>query len=238
VQLGREILARELRRRRLDLPDESRQVEAAAQLSLAGGPDAVFESLGRGDVPIGQVIRALFPERTTEELDVPTPSAFGRVMDRIRLGRGVKVQGMAGLVVRYAQCCQPVPGDKVTGFVTQGRGISIHRVDCPNLLTMPQETDRRVEIDWQSVEGEVFMVRLAVDGEDRRGLYADLLEAVSGTGTNIKQADLSSRDGAMFGNVVVEVEHSSHLAKVIRVMRRVKGVVRVERHEAVPREQA
>jgi GTP pyrophosphokinase len=186
---------------------------------------------------MGQVIRALFPQRPPDELQAPKPTMFGRVMDRIRLGRGVKVQGVTGLMVRYAQCCQPVPGDQVVGFVTQGRGISIHRTDCPNLLTMPRDGDRRVEIDWQSMEGEVFVVRLAVDGEDRRGLYADLMEAISGVGTNIKQADLSSRDGAMFGHVVVEVEHSTHLAKVMRAMRRVKGVQRVERHEAVAREQ-
>ncbi|MEX1050373.1 MAG: bifunctional (p)ppGpp synthetase/guanosine-3',5'-bis(diphosphate) 3'-pyrophosphohydrolase, partial [Gemmatimonadales bacterium] len=235
LQLGREILARELRRRRLDLPDEAHQTAAAATLSL-GSSDLMLESLGRGDLPMGQVIRALFPQRPPDELQAPKPTMFGRVMDRIRLGRGVKVQGVTGLMVRYAQCCQPVPGDQVVGFVTQGRGISIHRTDCPNLLTMPRDGDRRVEIDWQSMEGEVFVVRLAVDGEDRRGLYADLMEAISGVGTNIKQADLSSRDGAMFGHVVVEVEHSTHLAKVMRAMRRVKGVQRVERHEAVARE--
>ena len=84
-------------------------------------------------------------------------------------------------MVRYAQCCQPVPGDSVVGYVTQGRGISIHRSDCPNLLTLAAE-ERRVDIDWQETAGEAFAVRLAVTGEDRRGLYADIMEAVSQTG--------------------------------------------------------
>src|SRR5207244_10720737 len=81
-----------------------------------------------------------------------------------------------------SQCCQPVPGDPVVGYVTQGRGISIHRHDCPNLLTLSGDEDRRVEIDWREVEGETFVVRLAVSGEDRRGLYADICEAIRGTG--------------------------------------------------------
>jgi GTP pyrophosphokinase len=153
------------------------------------------------------------------------------VVDRIRLGRGVKIQGVDGLMVRYAQCCQPVPGDAVLGYVTKGRGVSIHRRDCPNLLAMSTDPVRRVEIDWREVQGEVFVVCLAVRGDDRRGLYADLMEAVSDTGTNIKSAELTSQDGAMTGVVLVEVENHAHLAKVMRGMRRVKGVHGVERRD-------
>ena len=230
IALGREILERELRRRRLDMPDEEALSAAAERLSVATG-DVLYQVLGRGDTPIGQVIKALFPETASEELQAPKPTVFGRVIDRIRFGRGVKIHGVDGLMVRYAQCCQPVPGDPVTGYVTQGRGISIHRSDCPSLLAMSDDPERRVDIDWHNVEGEVFVVRLGVIGEDRRGLYADLMEAISGTGTNIKSAELSSRDSAMFGAVLVEVENHAHLAKVIRSMRRVKGVTDVERRE-------
>ena len=233
-QLGKEILGRELRRRRLEMPDEAGVARAAESLSL-GSPDGLYQALGRGDVPTGQVVRALFPERATDELQAPKPTAFGRVIDRFRLRRGVRISGLGGLLVRYAQCCQPVPGDAVVGYVTQGRGISIHRADCPNLLAMPSDPERRVEIDWQTSAGEVYVVTLGVVGEDRRGLYADLMEAVSQSGTNIKSAELSSKDGAMFGSVLVEVEDSSHLSKVMRAMRRVKGVHSVERRDATAR---
>ena len=152
------------------------------------------------------------------------------MIDRIRLGRGIKIQGVDGLMVRYAQCCQPVPGDQVVGYVTQGRGISIHRADCPNLLTLSAD-ERRVEIDWQEVEGEAFRVRLAVNADDRRGLYADIMEAISQTGTNIKGADLHTKDGSVFGTIFVEVDNLPHLAKVLKAVRRVKGVSTVERRE-------
>jgi GTP pyrophosphokinase len=88
-----------------------------------------------------------------------------------------------------------------------------------------------VEIDWQSTEGEVFVVCLGVQGEDRRGLYAELMEAVSQTGTNIRKVELWSKDGTMAGSVFVEVENHSHLSKVARALRRVKGVESVERKE-------
>ncbi len=228
--LGKDILARELKRRRLELPDDKRLAAAAEALSLADGP-GLEVAVGRGDVAIGQVIRALYPEAPQDTLQEPKPTVFGRVIDRIRLGRGIKIQGVDGLMVRYAQCCQPVPGDTVVGYVTQGRGISIHRSDCPNLLTLSAD-ERRVEIDWQETAGEAFRVRLAVSAEDRRGLYADLMEAISQTGTNIRGADLQTRDGSVFGNVFVEVDNLTHLAKVLKAVRRVRGVTHVERREA------
>jgi GTP diphosphokinase / guanosine-3',5'-bis(diphosphate) 3'-diphosphatase len=231
VALGREILDREVRRRRLAAPTEEQLTRAAVTLSVGSG-EQLEAVLGRGDVALGQVMRALYPDLPADELQGPKPTAFGRVIQRLRLGRGIRIQGVDGLMVRYAQCCQPVPGDSVVGYVTQGRGISIHRSDCPNLLPLSAEPERRVEIDWQELEGETFVVRLGVAGEDRRGLYADICEAVSQSGTNIRHAELSSRDGEVFGHLLVEVENHTHLNKVIRAVRRVKGVHEIARRDA------
>ena len=228
--LGKEILAREVRKRRLELPDDARLAKAAATLSLADGRGLEI-AVGRGDVNIGQVVKALYPELGSDEILEPKATVFGRVIDRIRLGRGIKIQGVDGLMVRYAQCCQPVPGDSVVGYVTQGRGISIHRSDCPNLLTLAAE-ERRVDIDWQETAGESFAVRLAVSGEDRRGLYADIMEAVSQTGTNIRGADLHTKDGSVFGTIFVEVDNLPHLGKVMKAVRKVKGVTDIERRDS------
>ena len=178
-----------------------------------------------------QVIRAVYPEVPADDLQEQRPSVIGRVIDRIRLGSGIRIQGLSGLMVRYAQCCQPVPGDAVVGYVTQGRGISIHRADCPNLLPLAGE-GRRVEIDWQESKGEAFAVRLAVSGEDRRGLYADVMQAISQSGTNVKAAELSTKDGTVFSTIVVEVDNRAHLAKVIKAIRKVRGITDVERREA------
>ena len=233
LSLGREMLAREVQRRRLAPPDDARMAKAAATLSVGSG-EQLQAALGSGDLPMGQAMRALYPELSAEELQPAKATGFGRVIQRLRLGRGIKIQGVDGLMVRYAQCCQPVPGDSVVGYVTQGRGVSIHRGDCPNLLVLSTEAERRVEIDWQESEGETFVVRLAVSGEDRRGLYADICEAISASDTSIRSAELSTRDGAVFGAVLVEIENQGHLNKVIKAIRKVKGVTEVERHDAGP----
>ena len=232
LQLGREIIAREVRRRRLPIPDQRALEHAAPALNLTSG-EALEIAVGRGDLVIGQVMRALFPELPDDELSAAKPNVFGRVIDRIRLGRGIKIQGVDGLMIRYAQCCQPVPGDPVVGYVTQGRGISIHRGDCPNLLTL-DSSERRVEIDWQEMEGESFAVRLVLNADDRRGLYADIMGAISASGTNIRRADLHTKDGSAFGAIFVEVDNLPHLDKVLKVIRKVKGVTSVDRREASP----
>jgi guanosine-3',5'-bis(diphosphate) 3'-pyrophosphohydrolase len=232
LQLGRDILAREVRRRRLPMPDVKALERAAPGLNLQSG-EALEVAVGRGDLALGQVMRALYPDLPDDELNAPKPNVFGRVIDRIRLGRGVKIQGVDGLMVRYAQCCQPVPGDTVVGYVTQGRGISIHRSDCPNLLTL-DSADRRVEIDWQEVEGESFAVRLVLNAEDRRGLYADIMSAISKTGTNIRRADLHTRDGSAYGAIFIEVDNLPHLDKVLKAVRRIKGVMGVDRRDVSP----
>jgi len=230
LALGQEILERELRRRRLTKPDEEDWTRAAHKL---GQPSVaqLQAALGRGDLAVGQLLNQLFPELQAEESPPPKPGAIGRLVQRMRVGRGVRIQGVDGLMVRYSACCQPVPGDAVTGYVTRGRGISIHRVDCPNLLALGDEPERRLDLDWQEVEGEVFTVRLVLSGEDRRGLYADVCAAVSQTGTNIRSAELSSGEGGMTGSVVIEVENLTHLNKVIKAVRRVKGVVEVRRRD-------
>src|SRR6185312_8149077 len=117
--------------------------------------------------------------------------------------------------------------DPVVGYVTRGRGVSIHRGDCPNLLVLAHEPERRLEIDWQEMEGERFTVRLAVVANDRRGLYADIAAAVSATGTDIKSMDLRTVDGRVTGSALVEVENLAHLEKIMKAARKVKGVVEV-----------
>ncbi|MDF1503920.1 bifunctional (p)ppGpp synthetase/guanosine-3',5'-bis(diphosphate) 3'-pyrophosphohydrolase [Roseisolibacter sp. H3M3-2] len=231
AKVGREILERELRRRKLGKPDDPSLLVVAKQLKLQDVTHLIA-SIGQGDVPVLQVLRALHPEIEPTPEPAKPASAFERLVDRVRgNGKGVRIQGADGLMVRYAQCCQPVPGDPVVGYVTRGRGVSIHRADCPNLLMLVHEPERRLEIDWQEMEGERFTVRLTLEGYDRRGLYADVAAAVTGTGTDIRHMELKTADGRATGSVVVEVENLSHLQKIIRVVRRVKGIGEVARRE-------
>ena len=149
-KLGAEILEREVKRRRLAKPDAKLLAAAAAALNLTSSIH-LLASIGQGDINVVQAIKHIYPE--TDQAEPPKPNVFDRFVDRMRGSKGVRIQGVDGLMVRYAQCCQPVPGDPVVGYVTRGRGVSIHRADCPNLLLLAHEPERRLEIDWQEAEG-------------------------------------------------------------------------------------
>src|SRR5690349_7710097 len=168
TKLGRDMLDREVRRRRLSKPDDAELVRAAKELGLTDGQH-LLASLGQGDIDIARVLRLLYPDVAAAHEAPPEQGVIEKIVDRVRgVPRGVRIQGVDGLMVRYAQCCQPVPGDAVTGYVTRGRGVSIHRADCPNLLLLEHEPERRLEIDWQQQDGERFVVRLVLEGSDRR----------------------------------------------------------------------
>jgi guanosine-3',5'-bis(diphosphate) 3'-pyrophosphohydrolase len=234
TKIGRDILDREVRRRRLAKPDEADLARVATTLGLTD-PTHLLASIGQGDVQVLQALKVLHPD--LDQGDPAKPSAVERLVDRLRRSsKGVRIQGADGLMVRYAQCCQPVPGDPVVGYVTRGRGVSIHRGDCPNLLFLAHEPERRLEIDWQEAEGERFTVRLVLEAHDRRGLYADLAAAVSATGTDIKSMELHTVDGRVTGSALVEVENLAHLEKIMKSARKVKGVSEVARRERVTEE--
>ena len=233
MKIGQEILERELKRRRhAKLSDDS--LKTAASALKLNDVMHLYASIGQGDINVTQVLRALYPDFDEKDDAALKASPLERLMDRMKrtgTSKGIRIQGVDGLMVRYAQCCQPVPGDKVSGYVTRGRGVSIHRADCPNLLFLAHEPERRLDIDWQQSAGERFVIRLAIEGSDRRGLYADLAQAVSETGTDIRSLELKSTDGRVTGSALVEVENLVHLEKILKAVRRVKGVSEVARRE-------
>jgi len=229
LELGKELFERELRRAKKEKPTDAAMAAAAKALNLPDF-DYVLAALGRGDLGPTAILKELYPG---EEPKPPrAPTAFERLVSKVRKNdRGVRIQGVDNMMIRYSQCCQPVPGDPVIGYITRGRGISIHRTDCPNVLNLSEHPERRVEIEWEAESQDRFFVRVVVEGTDRRGLLSDIAVAITDTGTNIGSAEIRSTDGGMTGSFVVEVSDLQHLKKVMRAIRNVNGVLAAERRE-------
>ena len=148
--------------------------------------------------------------------------------------KGVRIQGVDGLMVRYSQCCQPVPGDPVVGYVTRGRGVSIHRADCPNVLSLSTEPERRLEHRLAgSRRARASSCASRSRAPTAAGCTRMSAEAVTGSGTNIKSVELRSGDGGgVSGSMLVEVENlDASRRRSIRVVRKVKGITDVARRE-------
>jgi GTP diphosphokinase / guanosine-3',5'-bis(diphosphate) 3'-diphosphatase len=229
MALGKELLEKEYRRNRVRRPDDERLDETAGAFHLGGGSD-LYAALGRGDLTLTQVWNVLFPEEKTVERKPAT--AFERLVEKIKGGpQGVKVQGVDNMMVRFSQCCQPIPGDEIMGYITRGRGVSIHRTDCPNILNLTDEPERKIEVRWDTSDAQTFIVRLVVTGTDRRGLFADVAGAVSRTSTDIKSADLTVNETGIEGTFVIEVKDLDHLNRVVGAMKSIDGILEVERRE-------
>jgi GTP pyrophosphokinase len=138
-------------------------------------------------------------------------------------------------MISFARCCQPVPGDRVIGIVTMGRGVSVHRLDCPNTFGDRIAPERKVSVEWDAAIDETFPVRLVVYGHDRTSLLADIAKSIATTQVNIRSAGIASEDRTARGVFVVEVPHLAKLQEVMRAIRKVHGVARVERRQRLMR---
>lgn len=225
AKLGEELLQKELKEIRADMP-AGKLGEAARTLGFATLQD-LFVSIGQGDSTVKSVVRRLFPEMTEER----KPEAVtDKIQKRLKGSPyGVRVQGIDNLLIQFAGCCQPVPGDKITGFLTRGKGVTVHRNDCPNLPQLLEEPERKIDVTWDVTDGKRFLVGIRVLGEDRRNFLRDITEAISSSDVNILSGSLKVEDTIATNTFLLEVKDSDHLISITRNLLKVKGVITVDR---------
>ena len=224
IALGREMLVRELKRHRKTLPPEKELIDPAQGLGFET-QDMLLAGIGQGDVSATQVAQRLFPELAEKKRRFP----IERLTRLARKSPGIEIDGVGNLMMSFAKCCQPIPGDKIVGIVTRGRGVSVHKTDCPNSFEEVVGAERRVELNWNVPDSHAFIVKLVVTGDDRQGMLADLANAITSTGTNIQASGMKGIDGQAEGTFLVEVKNLNHLDRVLKIIRKVKGVIDVER---------
>ncbi|MBK8230153.1 MAG: bifunctional (p)ppGpp synthetase/guanosine-3',5'-bis(diphosphate) 3'-pyrophosphohydrolase [Candidatus Eisenbacteria bacterium] len=232
ILLGREMLQKELRKKRKKFPTDEELMDVAQSFGLSDAA-LLYARMGEGNLAVPGVLQKLYPDLAVAK----NPSPVERLREVVRLPvKGISIQSVSSLLVHIAQCCHPVPGDAVVGLVTRGRGVSVHRQDCPNTFDDRVEKERRIDVSWD-VEGQkMFLVRLAVYGSDRANLLADVALAILSSGTNIREGGMQSADAQAVGDFLVEVRNLAHLERVMRAIRAVRGVSDVERKQHLPRE--
>ena len=221
------MLNRELKRHRKPAATEKELGNVAQGLGWDSA-EHLLAAVGQGDQSVTQLVQRLHPDLVKEKSHRTLSFTRLRELSRRSAG-GIRIQGVDNLMVRLAKCCQPVPGERIVGVVTRGRGLSVHRADCPNAQPDRVEPERRVELSWDVQDARSFVVKLLVFGDDRRGMLADVANAISDTGTNIRNAGVQSVDGDARGVFLVEVTNLNHLKRVVAAVKKVKGVRAVER---------
>jgi GTP pyrophosphokinase len=143
----------------------------------------------------------------------------------------VRIHGVDDILMRFSKCCSPVPGDEIIGFITRGRGVSVHTADCPNAVSLMADPERQIAVSWDGKQKEPHQVRIRVEiGKDRQGILAEITTAISSTNANITQADIRvTEEGMGVNNFVLEVSDLRQLQATMQAIRKVDGVVGVER---------
>jgi GTP pyrophosphokinase len=226
VRLGEEMLQRELKRLRIRAG--AAELEPIAKELGAETLEVMYARIAEGQLSVGSVTRRFTPEKEglAERLVKGPLEALG--VGRKPTG-GVRIQGIDNVMVQYARCCQPVPGDPVVGIVTIGRGVSVHRQDCPNTFADKVPAERRLAVEWDSRPNDVFPVRLVITGQDRPSLLADIAKVLAANDVNVRTAGMQSEDRIARGVFVIEVPNAARLTDVMTALRKLPGVSRVER---------
>lgn len=224
---GREMLEREARRRGFDLkslfrPEWLKEIYKKFTLQT---PEDMYAAVGYGGIATGQILHKLIEDYRREhktEADKPESPQKGR---RPREASGVIAMGYDDLVVRFSKCCNPVPGDKIVGYVTRGRGVSVHRSDCSNVTTADFESGRMIDVKWAVGESSSYNVEVQVTADDRSGLIAEVSSKLFDMGVSITSVNARMGKGRtafmVFG---FEISEAAQLESILRGLKTLEGV--------------
>jgi GTP pyrophosphokinase len=225
IELGKSLIDKELSKYDLSL---TKMLKTGELLGLAKEfsfetVDDLFAGVGYGLYSPMQVLGKIIPE-------VEKPGKLQQIISNIKTGKdnAIRVQGVDGMVVRFAKCCNPIPGDIIFGFITRGRGLTIHAADCPNIHTYDEQ--RKIDVTWEPNKNYTYPVKLKIIGDDRKGLLSDISSTMASNKVNIIGAQaMTNQDKTASGIYEVEVGNMSKLQKVIKSIQKIKGVKSVER---------
>jgi len=242
IEKGRELIERELKRAGIDSSQwmtDDKMLEAAKKFSF-NDIDDMLSAIGFGGITAAQICTKLTEKlrkeqeesnsiELTSEIKEVKPSQESR---KPRPTNGVVVKGIDNLLVRFARCCNPVPGDDIVGYITRGRGVSVHRSDCPNIPHdgEGEEAARIIEVEWVGAIEANYSVDIEITGHDRRNFLNEVLQAVSESKTNISAVSGRSDKNKMAQvHMTILIRNTDHLQSVVEKIKRVKDVYTVHR---------
>ncbi len=225
VKLGEEIAQREFKKYNIRKTDDE-LIEIAQSYGLSD-INQLYAAIGRGDLPIQGILQKIAPEKMEQLKDETFLKRFIRRAKGPE--KGVRVQGIENMLINFGRCCQPVPGDKIIGFITRGRGVIVHRTDCKNILNLLKDPERSIDVEWDVDKDKRFLVRLYMVAHDRPYFLRDVTEAISSTNANIVNVVLKTEEFMVHNNMLIEVRNLKHLTSIIQKIGKIKGIINVER---------
>jgi GTP pyrophosphokinase len=236
IELGRKLFDKEARRFNLN-PKTLVETEPFRKLAdeYGGGKDdELMAAIGYGKLPPRTVLAKLVPAEQLQE-KAPESRVVSVVKRVLRTGEDrIKVSGVDDLLVYRARCCNPIRGEKIVGYISRGKGVAVHSANCPNVVNLLYDPERRIDVEWEKGTEEArYVVRLSMQVEDRRGILAAVSAKVADINTNITSVEATTdQDQRGRIDMTVEISDLKHLEKVMKSLKSVEGVIGVERRAA------
>lgn len=225
IDLGIKLFEEELKRHDLDtsiLKSEDAQ-KVLENFNLKSVED-LYASVGYGKLSAHQFVNKLLPEKPQEEVPIP------KITRQQKEPKGITIKGVDNVLYHTAKCCFPIPGDGLVGYVTRGKGVSIHRKDCPNLDRLALDEARLVDVEWKTEDGSTSPARLFIETVDKPGMLASLSAIISSVEVNISHLEASStEDKKAHITFILEVQDKTQLAGLTRKIAQLEGVLKVSR---------
>lgn len=239
IQKGKELLEKEIRRNGYTTIQlmRSEWVEAIYKKFSLHSLEDMYASIGFGGLTPNQIITKLKEEfRKTQKLEETTEESIERQIEKAQERKkrynstGVKVKGVENLLIRFSKCCNPVPGDEIVGYITKGRGVSVHQKDCPNITDLMNEEERIIEVEWSSEAKVSYNADVEIRASDRKGLLAEVTSIIDESKVNINSFhSRTTKDKMAIINFILEITDIEQLNKLIRKFRKIEGVMDVFR---------
>jgi guanosine-3',5'-bis(diphosphate) 3'-pyrophosphohydrolase len=246
IEIGRKLIEKEARRYRMSLKSvEDDAFEKVASEYGFGRIEDLFASLGYGKYSARQVLGKLLPETAGQPQPADgdeaqrQPGPIESVVRRVFGGAGetaaIKVKGFGDLMVYRARCCNPIRGEEIVGYVTRGKGVAVHAKNCPNVINLMYEPERRIKVEWAGSKeaGKAaprgYPVKLSVFSSDRKGMLKQITALISDDNTNIRNIEARTAEGQATIDVVLDIEDLPHLERIVRGLRKIPGVRDVQR---------
>ena len=231
IALGKSLLEKALDHDRLNLPSimKNEQISAIAKEFSFHSVEDLIAQIGFGKISPGQVIGRLKPKLGIKH-ERP-PGFVGKMVGRFKRrkpDRGIKVKGVSDMLIRFANCCNPLPGEPVIGFMTRGRGVTVHQRDCSHIINAAAE--RLVDVSWETSKEDIYLAKLRVTSVERKGVLADISAIITKKDANIIEAEVKTTvDKKGISLFTIEVEDYNQLQNIMGAIKKIKNVMIVER---------
>ena len=225
IQLGQEILEKENRKNK-----NIKLLSTITQNLSELGYDNIIElyaEIGEGELTPEKLIEKLYKDKEPEKPVNRIISSISKLTKRDV--NGIKVSGLSNLMIKFAKCCHPIPGDEIIGFISLGRGVIVHTIECNNIPALIGKNERMIDVEWDTDAYQKFATTIKVTSQERNNLLNEITKITSDTNTNIVRIEGQVDDTINYINMVVEVSNLKHLQKVLKRIKRLQGIISVDR---------